>query len=178
MKFEEKTIRSEEIFKGKIFTVKKDTVKLPDNSEASREVVTHHGGAGIIAVDDDRNILLVRQYRKGVEREVLEIPAGKLEKNEDPKKCCERELLEETGYAAGTITDLGKIYPTPAYCSEIIHIYMATDLIKKEQKLDSGEFLEVIKVKLDKAYDMVLSNKIRDAKTVVAVLKAKQMLDR
>ncbi len=177
MKFEEKTIKSEEIFRGKIFTVKKATVELPDKSQAFREVVIHHGGAGIIAIDSDKNILLVRQYRKGVEREVLEIPAGKLEENEDPKKCCERELLEETGYAAGEITDLGVIYPTPAYCSEITHIYMATDLIKKEQRLDSGEFLEVVRVKLDEAYDMVLSNKICDAKTVVAVLKAKQLLD-
>lgn len=178
MKFEEITISSEEIFKGKIFTVKKDIVKLPDNSEAYREIVAHSGGAGVIAVDEKRNITLVRQYRKGVEREVLEIPAGKLEENEDPIDCCKRELLEETGYIAEKITDLGKIYPTPAYCSEITYIYMATELKKEKQKLDPGEFLETVTLSLDEAYDMVMSNYISDAKTVVAIIKARQLLSK
>lgn len=176
MKFFEKTITSEDIFKGKVFSVKKETVKLPDDTNAYREVVIHPGGVGILPIDNNKNIILVRQFRKGAESEVLEIPAGKIELNESIESCAKRELLEETGYVSDNIKYLGEYFPTPAYCSEIIRIFLATDLKYIGQKLDEGEFLELVKLKFNDAYKMVLSNEIKDAKTVIAILKAKEIL--
>lgn len=176
MNFFEKTITSDEIFRGKVFSVKKETVLLPDNSKANREVVIHNGGVGVLPIDENRNVILVKQFRKGAEKEMLEIPAGKSEPGEDPKTCALRELTEETGYTSSNLTYLGNFYPTPAYCSELIHIYKAEDLIFKGQKLDDGEFLKLITISLEDAYNMVLSNEIIDAKTIIAILKAKEIL--
>lgn len=176
MNFFEKTVVSEEVFSGKVFSVKKETVLLPDDTKAYREVVIHSGGVGILPIDEDNNITLVKQFRKGAECETLEIPAGKLEKNENPIDCANRELLEETGFTSCNIKSLGEFYATPAYCSEVIHLFMATGLTYVGQKLDDGEFLELIQIPLDKAYDMVLSNEIKDAKTIIAILKAKSII--
>lgn len=176
MKFFEKTITSDEIFKGKVFSVKKEIVLLPDNSKANREVVIHNGGVGVLPIDENKNILLVKQFRKGAEKVMLEIPAGKSEAGEDPEACAMRELLEETGYTSSKLTYLGNFYPTPAYCSELIHIYKAENLIFKGQKLDDGEFLELVTISIEDAYKMVLSNEITDAKTIIAILKAKETL--
>lgn len=176
MTFTEKTISSDTIFKGRVFDVCRQTVRLDDNSEAGREVVVHNGGAGILAIDDNKNIFLVRQYRKGAEREMLEIPAGKLEKGENPKACAVRELREEIGAEAKNICFLSEFFPTPAYCSEKITVYLASELTMHEQKLDSGEFLEIIKMNFDEAYQKVMSGEIIDAKTIIAILKAKFIL--
>ncbi len=176
MNFSEKTIKSSTVYDGKVFKVKSDVAQLPDGCETKRDLVVHNGGVGVIAVDGDRNITLVRQYRYGAGCETFEIPAGKLEAGENPLECGKRELLEETGYVAQNMESLGIIYPTPAYCSEKIYIYLATELTMKKQKLDPGEFLEVVKISLDKAYEMVMNNEISDAKTVVSILKAKNLL--
>lgn len=176
MKFSEKTIKSQQIFDGKVFSVKKDIVKLVDDSEAIREVVVHNGGAGILAINEDKKVILVRQFRKGAEEETLEIPAGKLEVGEEPTECVKRELLEETGYFAKKIKSIGQFYPTPAYCTEKIHLFMATQIEKQNQKLDDGEFLEIVELDFDKAYNMVLSNEIKDAKTIIAILIAKNIV--
>lgn len=178
MSFTEKTISSDTAFNGKIFDVCCQKVILDNNSEAYREVVIHHGGSAILAFDDNNNIFLVRQYRKGAEREMLEIPAGKLEKAEDPKECAIRELREEIGADAKNIRFLAEFFPTPAYCSEKITVYLATELTMHPQKLDNGEFLEIVKINFDEAYQKVISGKITDAKTIIAILKAKAIINK
>lgn len=170
MELYEKTLDSKEVYKGKIFTLKKDVVELPGGNTTERDVVVHHGGVGVIAVTEDGKIPMVRQYRKGIERVSLEIPAGKLEKGEDPLECGMRELKEETGFSAKEFSLITKIAPTPAYCSEIIYIYEARNLTKEEQKLDKDEFLNVEYYTLDELYKKVVSSEIIDAKTVVAVM--------
>ena len=178
MDFTEKTIAEREIYSGRIIHVKEDTVLLPNGEKAGRELVLHNGGVGVIAVDEANNVLLVRQYRKPYDEVITEIPAGKLEKDEDPKEAGLRELREETGYCAEKITFLGKCYPTPGYCSEIIHIYLAEKLKWVGQELDPGEFVEVVKMPLCKLCDMVMNNEISDAKTVIAALKAEKILNK
>lgn len=173
MGFFEKTVSSKTIFEGKVFDVCCQEVILDDNSKAYREVVLHHGGAGVLALDKYKNTFLVRQYRKGAECEMLEIPAGKLEKGENPYDAGMRELREETGYTTKALKSLGELLPTPAYCSEKIYLYLADELEFCGQELDEGEFLSVEKYPLDTLYEMVLNNEITDAKTAIAILKVK-----
>lgn len=176
MNFTETTIDTKEIYDGRIIHVKEDTVRLPNGRIEGRELVLHNGGVGIVAIDNERNILMVRQYRKPYEETVLEIPAGKLEKDEAPDLAAARELREETGYKAGKIRFIGKCYPSPGYLSEIIHMYIAEELEFVGQELDAGEVLEVLKIPLSRAVKMVLENEIVDAKTQVAILKADKIL--
>ena len=168
----ETCLETEEIFKGKVFTVKRDKVELEDGSTSMREIVLHNGGSSVVAVTDDGNILLVRQYRYAYGEELYEIPAGKIEIGEDAKVCAERELLEETGYRAGKIEHLTTIYPTPGYTSEKIRIYKATDLTFEAQHLDPGEFLEVCSVSIDRAKAMIDDGTIVDGKTIIGILLA------
>ena len=176
MDFTEETIGTREIYKGRIIHVKEDTVRLPDGNTEGRELVLHNGGVAVVALDENNNVFMVRQYRKPYEKTVLEIPAGKLEKDEDPYDAGLRELREETGYTAKKICFIGKCYPTPGYCSEIIHLYMARELEYVGQELDPGEFIEVMKMPLSELVTMVMDNKIEDAKTQIAILKAEKIL--
>ncbi len=172
----EKTIDSELKFDGRIIKVCEDKALLENDTEVSREVVKHSGGVCVVAVTDENEILFVRQFRYPFQKVLLEIPAGKLNEGEDPYACGLRELKEETGCTAKNYSYLGCMYPTPAYCSEIIHIYLATGLESGKQHLDDDEFLEVEKIPLDKAVEMVLNNEIEDAKTQLAILKTKLLL--
>ena len=172
MDFTEETIDTREIYDGRIIHVKEDTVRLPNGKTAGRELVLHGGGVAIVAIDGDGNIIMVRQYRKPYDEVVLEIPAGKLEKGENPFDAGKRELREETGFIPEKYRFIGKCYPSPGYLNEIIHMYLAEGLEFVGQELDAGEFLEVIKIPLEKAVKMVMDNEIVDAKTQVAVLKA------
>ena len=176
MSFYEKQIASEKIFEGKIFRVTRDKVILSDGQERPREVVLHHGGVGIVPVTENGDVLMVRQYRYAVSQELLEIPAGKLEAGEDPFEAAVRELSEETGCSAEHWTDLGEMYPTPGYCSEVLHIYLATGLKDGEMHLDDGELLSVERIPMDELYSRILKNEIRDAKTVFGFLKAKEIV--
>lgn len=173
----ETTLSSKEIYKGRVFTAKVDAVRLENDSETTREYVLHPGGVAIAALDRQDNLLLVRQFRYPFGRELVELPAGKLEYGEDHQQCGRRELIEETGYEAGEFSYLGCLYPTPAYCSEIIHLYYATDLTEVSQNLDEDEFLSVFRVPLSKAVEMVMSGEISDAKSQIGILKvfAKRM---
>lgn len=173
MDFEEKTKAVKNIFDGKIIKVRVETVELPDGTTATREIVSHGGGVGVIAIDENNEVLMVSQYRIAARETVLEIPAGKLEKGEDPAECGKRELAEETGYEASELTYLGAYYATPGYCEEKLYLYLARGLKFVGQNLDDGEFLNVQRYKLDDLYNMVMENKIKDAKTAVAILKAK-----
>ncbi len=176
MDFTEKTLSSRKIFDGRVVKLKIDTVELPDGNEAEREIIEHPGGVCVLAVDDENNVLMVRQYRNGAEDVLLELPAGKLEVGEDHFECGKRELEEETGMVAEHYEYLGFFYPTPAYCQERIHMYFACGLNPSCQKLDEGEFLEVIKIPYSKLYEMALNNEIYDGKTVIAILKAKSYI--
>lgn len=167
----EKTITSKQIYDGKIIRVRVDQVLLPNDKIADREVVEHNGGVGVVALDENENIILVKQFRKPYDCELLEIPAGKLDPGEDPLECGKRELEEETGMLTDDFTDLGKMYPSPGYCNEIIHIYFAQDLKQGEVHLDEDEFLNTVKIPFEKAVDMVFNNEITDAKTIVGILK-------
>ncbi len=177
MDFTEKTIATREIYKGRIVHLVEDTVILPDGREAGRELVLHNGGVGVIAIDEDKNVLMVSQYRKPYDEMVLEVPAGKLEKGEDPETAGMRELQEETGYKAEKVTYIGKYYPTPGYCSEIISLYLAENLTFVGQNLDPGEFVEVKKIPLSTLTEMVMNNEIPDAKTAIAILKADKIVN-
>ena len=167
----ERMLDSDILYEGKILTLKKDRVELEDGTISAREVVVHNGGVAVAALDDEDNMLFVRQFRYPYGEEVLEIPAGKRELSEPPLECGKRELEEETGFCARHFEELAVLYPTPGYCSEIIHVFYAKDLFPAHQHLDEGEFLSVEKIPFSEALQMVMDGKIPDAKTQLAILK-------
>lgn len=167
----ETKLESEKIFEGRILHIEKDKVRLEDGSQAFREVVRHPGGVCVLALTEQEEILFVRQFRYPHQTVTLELPAGKLEYGEDPETCGKRELLEECGCTAEEFTYLGKLFPTPAYCSEVIRMYLAKGLHYGEQNLDQDEFLDVEKIPFDEAVRLILSDAVPDSKTQIAVLK-------
>ena len=172
MQLTEKTLSSKDIFNGKILHVIHDEVELEDGSRALREVVRHPGGVCVAAIDDDNNMLFVRQFRYPYGEVVLELPAGKLEKGSTPLENGKRELLEETGAVGYSYVALGQVYPSPGYTDEIIHLYACRVKAVGDAMPDEGEFLNVEKIPVIKAAEMVLNNRVFDAKTQIAVLKA------
>lgn len=170
MSFFEKKIAGKRIYEGKILNLEVDEVKLPDGSVSSRECVRHHGGAAVLYVYDGK-VLLVKQFRYLYGKEIYEIPAGKLEKDEASQETAVRELREETGYVADDMVPFLKLYPTPGYTDEVIHIYLAKNCRLDSQKLDEGEFLNVSFVKMNDVLKMIESGEICDAKTVSAIYK-------
>lgn len=171
MDFTEKTVDTKNIYKGKIIEVNLQTVKLPNGKEAKREIVNHSGGVAILAYKDKDTILMVEQFRKPIEKNILEIPAGKIEKGEDIELCGIRELEEETGYKANKFKYLGKIVTTPGFSNEYIYIYKAEDLYKGQDDLgDEDEFINVKELKVDKIKDMIKKGEIIDAKTISAFM--------
>ncbi len=171
MNFEEKTLSEEVVFEGKIIKVQRDTISLPNGNTSYREVVKHGGGVCVVAIDEEDNIYFVRQFRYPYKEEVLEIPAGKLEAGEDPFEAMKREQAEETGTISRAYVDLGKLYPTPGYCAEIIYMWAGRVSDKTEMNLDEDEFLNVEKINIADAVKMIMSGEIKDAKTQTAVLK-------
>lgn len=177
MELNEKTLSSQNIFDGRILHVTLDEVELPDGSKSKREIVNHPGGVAVVAIDEDNNLLFVKQFRYPYKEVVLELPAGKLEKGFTPLENGKRELLEETGAVGYSYMSLGQVYPSPGYTSEIIHLYACRINSIGQSKPDDGEFLNVEKIPLEKAVEMVLNNQIFDSKTQIAVLKTKMLLD-
>ena len=173
----EETLDRKTIFEGRVFSVTHDTVRLENGRQSTRDVVHHHGGAGIAALTDAGELVLVRQFRYATGGELIEIPAGKLEKDEDPFAAAQRELGEATGYTAAAYKDLGYIIPTCGYCTEKIYLYAAKGLALTGQHLDPDEFVTVFTMPLDEAAARVLSGEITDSKTAVAVLKLKALRD-
>ena len=159
MIYEEKTVSSEKVFEGRIIKVKVDKVEMPDGSTSTRELVEHPGGVGIVAVTDNDEIILVKQYRKPLDKVIYEIPAGKL----------------EPGLSAKVFDYMGFIYPSPGFTDEVTHVYLAKELTQGETHPDDDEFLDVEKVPFERALKMVIDGEINDAKSVFGILKYNMM---
>jgi ADP-ribose pyrophosphatase len=171
-KFEEKTINTVKIFDGKVVKLKVDKVILPNGKQSTREIVKHPGAVAVIPITNDDKIVLVEQFRKPLEKSIVEIPAGKLEPGEDPQETAVRELEEETGYTTKSLTKLTSFYTSPGFADEIMHIYVAKELEKLDDvpSLDEDEFVEILEVTLEEAKQLVEEQRIHDAKTNYAVL--------
>lgn len=171
----EKKQSSRRVYDGRILALDVDEVLLQNGHTATREVVRHHGGVCVLAMDDNDNVLFVRQFRYPYDEVLLELPAGKIEPGEDPAACGMRELEEETGHAAGTFTFLSRVYPSPGYVDEVLHLYLAWNLKPTAQRLDEDEFLEVEKIPFERAVSLCLDGTITDAKTLVSLLKYSEL---
>jgi ADP-ribose pyrophosphatase len=174
----EKLIGSDLIHDGKVVHLYVDTVRLPNGRTTRRETVRHSGAVAIIPLDSDGKIVLVRQYRHAAGRALLEIPAGTLNKGEDPDQCAIRELQEETGYKPGKLQKIGGIFVAPGYSTEFIHLYLATDLTASRLDMDADEFIEVQHVPLPEVLNRIRSGEIPDAKTICALFLAQDLIPR
>ena len=176
MNLEEKTISQSYVFRGKVINMRVDEALLPNGKTAGREVVEHNGGVCVVALTENNEIYLVKQFRYPYGEVIYEIPAGKRDGNEEPLACGIRELKEETGMTAEKFIPLGELYPSPGYCGEIIWMYAAVGLTAGECDPDEDEFLQAEKLPLEKVTEMIMSGEIKDAKTQAAVLKLAELI--
>ena len=178
MELTETTLQSTPQYHGVIVDVRTDEVRLPDGNSAMREVVSHPGGVAVLPLTADGNVLMVRQYRYPVGDVLLEVPAGKLEPGEDPRPAALRELEEEVGVIPDSLVELGSLYVSPGISTEVIHLYLATDLKKGTCHPDEGEFLDILSVPFSKLLDLALYGTLNDAKTAALVMKTALLLKR
>lgn len=171
-------LKSEILMKGRVFAIRRDTLKTPAGRETKLEIIEHGGSVVVVPVDEEGNILLVRQYRHATRGELLELPAGTLDVEEDPKVCAARELREETGMAAGFLEKLGEFYLAPGYSDEYMIVYLATGLSDDPLDPDEDEFLSVEAVPAAEALKMAENGKIPDAKSLAALFLAKPALEK
>lgn len=176
MNYEEKTIERKSVYKGGIIDVDVLTVMLPDGRQAKRDIVLHKGASVIIPLTENGELHLVKQFRKPIEQVSLEIPAGKLDDNEEPEVCAKRELKEETGLIAGNIKHVLSMYSTPGFSNEVLHMFIATELEKGEACADEDEFITCEKIKVDRLVSMIFNGEIKDAKTIIGILVAEKYL--
>ncbi|MEN1969087.1 NUDIX hydrolase [Lentibacillus sp. N15] len=171
-KFEEKTIQSKQIYDGKVVKLQVDEVTLPDGKTAKRELIKHPGAVGIIPVTKDKKIMMVEQYRKPLEKSLVEIPAGKLEPGEKPEVTAVRELEEETGFTTNSLQFVTSFYTSPGFADELMYLYLTDHLepLTKKAAGDDDEFVELIELTLDEAKQYVNDHRIHDAKTNYAIL--------
>ena len=174
----ERTEKVNGIYNGRVLTMHVDDVLLCNDQKANRECVDHPGGVAVIGVTDDDMVVLVRQFRYPYKETIYEIPAGKLEKGEDPFEAGKREFKEETGGVAEEYISLGEIYPSPGYTNEIIRLYAAKNITFEEQNLDDDEFLQVCQISFDELIRRIMSGEIKDAKTIVAAFKLKELMNK
>jgi ADP-ribose pyrophosphatase len=163
---------SEKIFKGAVFDVERDRLREENGIEIIREVVRHPGGAGALPLFDDGRVALVKQYRHPARRELLEIPAGRIEDGETPEICATREVEQEIGFRAGRIEKLAEFYSTPGFCEERLYVYLATSLTPSSQALDHDELIEIVYLPFTEAVKMAECGEIEDSKTIIGLLLA------
>lgn len=177
-KFEEKTISTTSIFEGRVIKVQVDQVTLPNGKISTRELVKHPGAVAIIPITDEGKIVMVEQFRKPLERSIIEIPAGKLEPGEKPERTAIRELEEETGYGAQSFDLIQSFATSPGFADEVIHLFVARNLFEIAQpaSLDEDEFIELIEVSIEEAEQLMKEQRIFDAKTILAIMWAKNNL--
>ncbi|MCP8966965.1 NUDIX hydrolase [Ectobacillus ponti] len=170
-KFEEKTLSTQPVLNGRVIQVRVDEVLLPNGAVSKRELVKHPGAVAVIAVTEEGKLILVEQYRKAMEKLLVEIPAGKLEPGEAPEATAVRELEEETGYGCDEMKLIASFYTSPGFADELVYLYEAVGLRKLEQKadLDEDEFVELLEVTLEEAQELVQAQRIHDAKTLLAI---------
>ena len=166
----EPTIDSRLAYRGGILNVRVDTVRLPGGGEGTREIVEHQECICVVPVDEEGNVILVRQYRKPAEETLLEVPAGHVESGEPPEEAALRELQEETGHTGGDVKLLSSFWTTPGFCTELMHAYLVTDLVPSSLPQDEDEHVEPVKVPLEKIPDLIRSGEIRDAKSIASLL--------
>ena len=174
MAYIEKTINSEIVYDGPVFKVRKHRVDTI-NGESIRDVVEHSGGAVMIAVKDNGKIIMEKQFRKPLEKVIFELPAGKIDANEDPMNTAYRELIEETGYRAGTVKHLTSYTPTCGYSNEVLHVYLMKNLTQGETDPDPTECVDVLEYDADTLIEMILNKEITDGKTILGILLARQL---
>ncbi|MBQ8168580.1 NUDIX hydrolase [bacterium] len=172
MDFEEKTLDSEYVYKSRIIDVRFDNIEISTGEKSSRIVVEHPGGVVIVAHKTPETILMVKQFRYPIKETVLELPAGKLEKGEDPFLAAQRELEEETGYKSNNWQSLGYINTTPGFCNEKLYLYFAKDLEFVGEHPDDGEIIQCFECKTDEIFEKIKSGEINDAKTICALTRA------
>ena len=170
--FDEKTLNSEVIYSGKVMRIERDSVELATGKCSIREVVRHSGGVVIVAMRNSETILMVKQYRYPIAQTSLELPAGKLEKGENPDFACKRELQEETGFVAKNWESLGYIYTSPGICDEKLYLYKADELTFIVENPDEGEIIQCYEYKISDVFDMIKQGQINDAKTICALTRA------
>lgn len=176
MELNEVTVSSRVVFQGRVVQVLQDEAQLPDGNRALRDVVRHPGGAAVLALEEDGTVWLVRQFRYPLGEVLLELPAGKLDRGEDPALAARRELSEETGLEAGRWDDLGHILVSPGYCDERIYLYLARDLHRSQRHPDEDEFLDVTTLPFQTLLEQVMRGAVTDGKTVALTLKVKAFL--
>ena len=169
-------LKSEVVFPGRAFTIRRDTLRLPDGRETRFDIVEHVGSVVILPVDADGNLLFVRQYRHAAGSQLLELPAGTLDVGEAPLTCAQREVREETGMAAGKMEALGGFYLAPGYSTEYMQVFLATDLREDPLEADADEFLSVVRLPIAEALTMAARGEIPDAKSLAALLLAGERL--
>jgi len=171
-------IKSETLLQGRAFKVRRDYLKTPNGRETKLEIIEHGGSVVLIPLDDDSNLLFVRQYRHAAGADLLELPAGTRDENEPFEKCAAREIREETGMQAGKLQKVGEFYLAPGYSTELMAVFLATDLTHNPLEADEDEFLQVEKIPLKKAIEMAEDGDIPDAKSLAALLLAKPHLEK
>jgi len=167
---EEKTLSSELIFKGRAVKLRVDTVEMPDGRKTTREIVEHSDCVAVVPVDAEGNVVLVSQFRKPIEKELLEIPAGGIEPGEDPVDTVRRELREEIGYLPRKVDSLGGFYSTPGYCTEYLYLYMATDLVPSQLFAEDTEGIRLVRVPIGHIPGLIISGQVCDAKSIAGLL--------
>lgn len=173
---EEKTLSSQLIYDGRAVKLRVDTVRMPGGRETRREIVEHRDCVAIVAIDADDNVLLVNQFRKSVEKELLEIPAGGIDPGEDPVTAVRREMQEETGYLPQKVERLGGFYSTPGYCTEYLHLYLATDLTPSQLFAEDTESIKLVRVPINQIPSLIASGSICDAKSIAGLLTYSSLL--
>ncbi len=175
MDYIERTMKSDRIYDGKIVKLRIDTVELPNKKYSKREIVEHSSAVAIVAVTEEDELLMVKQYRKAVEKMIYEIPAGLIELREKPKDAALRELREETGFAANKMEYMTEFYTSPGFCDEKIHAFYTEDIEQDSQSLDEDEFINFEKIPFKDAVKLIMRGEITDAKTIAAVLFYNEM---